>query len=220
MKKSILLLALLVGSVVLSAQNELKNITEKSCDCMSDLDISKFKKKDLEAQLGLCFIAGAGDHEKWLEKEHGITFTGKKAKKSGEKLGELIAVQALSKCPGLIMALVNKKGFEEAQVEYKKKKAGIPTTTVTAKPKVTPVKSISGKVVKVGKKNFASFNVKGADGFTNTLYWIDYFDNSGVLLEELSSLKTKDLSFTYIEKKVFFADKNNYELVKVITGVK
>ena len=215
MKKHKIFLLLVVGSFTLSAQDEIKNISRKACDCISELDVTDSNKKDMTTKLGVCFISASAGHEKFLKDKHGIDLTGKKLKKSGKKLGELIAMQAIIDCPMLIMAMVSGEGYTAAQVEYKKSRTKVTAPVV----KTIPVKSVTGKVIKVEKEGFASFSVLGTDGFTSKLYWIDFFENSSVLLEDATKLKAKQFLFTYIEKKVFFAAKNNYELVKVLTGV-
>jgi hypothetical protein len=212
-KKYIVILLMVVGTLTLSAQDEVKQISRKACDCMSELKISGADKDEMNTKLGLCFISASNGHEKYLKEKHGIVLSGKNAKKSGKKLGELIAVRAIIDCPSLIMAMVSGEGFAAAQVEYKKAKVAPPIAVAPA------IKSVTGKVISVGKVPFASFDIKGTDGFTTKLYWIDFFDKSSVLLEDVTELKAKKLSFTFIEKKVFFAAKNSYELVKVVTGV-
>ena len=114
MKKSIYILALLVGNFMFS-QDFYKTIADETCDCLKkkDFELEKVSTDVLKTALGACMLSSYSAHEKDLKEGDKIQMSDQEGMK---KFGESVAMKMLTSCPDVIVAL-GKGALNESETE-------------------------------------------------------------------------------------------------------
>jgi len=160
--RSILVLALLLPSFMLSAQDVLDAIARGTCDCLNGLDRTVYKGEALQMQLGLCMMKVSAPYEKELRKQYKVDFS-RLDQGAGEKLGELVGMRLVSVCPEFLEMLAAMEGDPAATV----------VEQVTA--------TVTGVVTGLRDRQFSTVLVKDVSGRTVELLRLEHFQNADLL---------------------------------------
>ncbi len=189
---------LLIACFSLSADTHiepLRAITERSCQCIEKLDLTKYKNSEQRnMQLGLCVIKSAKGFEKYLKTEKNIDLERIGDSDHGTRLGYLFAVEAAGVCPETLAKFT---GDAEGSFES----------------------TVSGRVTEVTNTSYTRLTVEDSTDKPTTLYWLFNFENSNLVLKSLND-KNARFEFTYVEKEIFFYARKEYHKVKIITAAK
>lgn len=192
------MMPVLLAALPLAAETHiepLRAITERSCECIGALDLSKLKNSEQRnVQLGLCIIKSAKGFEKFLKTEKGIDMERIGDTDQGTRLGYLFAVEAAAVCPENLGKLT---GDADGSFEG----------------------TVSGRITDIAATAYTKLNVEDAKGKLITLYWIFNFENSG-LLQKAQGDKLARYEFTFVEREIFFFSRKEYHKVKIITNIK
>ena len=182
---------------IFSQKDYMSIITEKSCECLSEIDETPNTDK-FNMQFGLCIIEAATPYKKQLKADHNIDLD--KIDKQGEKLGQLIGFRMASVCPDEILR-ASKDAIEEAEDEDE-------------------LYYITGSVVNIEKEQFVIISVKNDDdGKTSKYYWLDYVDSEMDLQIEYNNLSGKRIELYYSIDELFDARIDEYKSFNIIEGI-
>jgi hypothetical protein len=205
--KGIIITALLGAFMVLAqplvAQEALLDkLADTACACISKKDTDSMSNEDLQMQLGFCIMEAVGANQEAFEKEYGALDPSNQSAMT--KLGEQIGMKMAFKCPNVIMKLA---GQEPPQ--------GMTSTTMAPSAKGT----ISGAFQGVSGEDIATVMIKEANGRTQKLLWMGYFEGSDVLIGNPASLSGKNVTVEYETIEVYSPQAKEYFDRKKITGL-
>lgn len=182
---------------LLSQKDYMSIITDKSCECLSEIEETPDTEK-FNMQLGLCIIEAASPYKKQLKADHNIDLD--KIDTQGEKLGQLIGFRMASVCPDQILK-ASKGAFEDDEYDQE-------------------FYYTTGTIVKIEKEQFVVFSIKNDDdGKTSKYYWLGYVDSEIDLQIEYNNLTGKSIELYYRVDELFDARIDEYKSFNVIEEI-
>ena len=204
---SILLFCSLVSVSIFGAeQKPLKVIAKKACTCTNQAEMNELNTANARAmKLGICIIKASRGHESYLKEKHGVDLSQVAQAKHGEKLGYIVALEMADICSASLAKMTNESTLPKNQEKVKAK--------------------VLGKFISIKTKAYVKVIVEDSSdancrilSFTR-LYLIFNFKNSKSFSKLTAFKKGSLYEFEYIEKEVYFATRNEYSKVKIITGI-
>lgn len=194
--KYIILLSLISSSLFVNAQDFMDKITQKSCECIDNID-ENLEKSQYNMELGVCMIEASMPYKKQLKKEYKIDL--ERIETSGEDLGRLIGVKMATACPNSLLRMVNKSGANDEDSEDEAEES-----------------VISGKVTSINADKFVEFTIEDSDGKQTVCYWFSFIESDLNLINQYKSLKDKQVQVNVVSQEMFDARINEYRMVNVI----
>lgn len=193
--KYLLLFSLISSTLFVNAQDFMDKITQKSCECLDNID-ENLEKSQFNMELGVCMIEASMPYKKQLKKEYKIDL--ERIETSGEDLGRLIGVKMATACPNSLLRMVNKsQGDEEVS-------AGDEESV------------INGKVTAINAEKFVEFTIEDNDGKQTVCYWFSFVESDINLINQYNLLKNKQVRVSVVSQEMFDARINEYRMVNVI----
>jgi hypothetical protein len=197
MKKNNLITALIfLQSIVIYSQNNyMDNISEKSCECISQITEGK---NLLGTELGLCIINEATKYKDELLRDHNINMDNIDVE--GEVLGKIIALEMFTKCPEQMkrIAIANDDNNSEKKESYL---------------------SIEGNIKSVFKNEFIIFSLITSDNKTSKFYWLTFIQSDNDLQNEYKSFEGKNVIIEYSNIELFDHNLNEYRNYNLIESL-
>lgn len=194
---TLLLLCFLMNTTFsqnISKDSLLKKMAAEMCVDIKANDSVLRKADNFEMQLGLLMIPVMTAYKESLEKViPGFVF-----ENDLESISEQIGVQLAMSCPSFLQLVSSHPEF-------------INQTNLN------PERTIEGKLLLIQEADFTHIQVKGSNGRTEKLWWLEYFDGADELVSK--SLLSKNVNVRYIEKEVYSAALKDYIIIKVIKGI-
>lgn len=192
------LLSAFLLAFTLHAQDPLDAIAVSTCDCINAVDRKDVTGEALQMQLGLCMMKAAAPHEKELRKRYKIDMSQLDAG-AGEKLGELVGMRLVGKCPEFLEFVA------EMQEEG--------TTEVVE----AAVSTVSGSVTGLRDRQFSTVLVKDVSGRTVELLRLEHFPNADLLVGAGATGVTG--TFMYTVKELYDPVAGTYRAHNVLVGL-
>ena len=198
---SILLFCSLVSVSIFGAeQKPLKVIAKKACTCTNQAEMNELNTANARAmKLGICIIKASRGHESYLKEKHGVDLSQVAQAKHGEKLGYIVALEMADICSASLAKMTNESTLPKNQEKVKAK--------------------VLGKFISIKTKAYVKVIVEDSSEKIVHLYLIFNFKNSKSFSKLTAFKKGSLYEFEYIEKEVYFATRNEYSKVKIITGI-
>lgn len=174
-------------------ENELDQISDFTCECLTKKKIKKSELEKLELELGLCMMESVSKAKVDLD------FTDEDVMTT---LGEKVGVRMAVSCPpfmeliGLMME--DDPNFLDDEEEVRKI-------------------SFQGELSKLNKDQFVTIELKSEDGKKHTFYWFEYFEGANILKDNTNFLMNKKINIEYKEVEYYFPKYDDYVKIKVIT---
>lgn len=199
MKNILVLLALTALPLATTAQDVLDKVADGACSCLHDKADAIGDAEQMKVQFGLCFLSAANPYEKELRKKYNVDLT-QITNEGGESLGRLIAPRMAARCPDELAALMQKISAQDQAVEEEE-----------------AVTMIRGEVVKATKDRFLWLMVRGEDGRTIELLWLDHV--SGAEHIDLSAPQGTKAGFAYVQRELLDPASGAYRSYDVLTAI-
>lgn len=197
MKRIILgvILFLTASKYVNAQESALEKLGKETCEYFSanTEEISKLSSEEKTAKLGLQMLALYGKYEKELNKEGIKVDFGNQ--KSAEKLGEQIGLKMAKYCPEILVTLFGEMTEEEEGDEF----------------------SIKGVLKKVEGDELSILVIKDNNSKTQKFVWLDNFEGSDDLIENLGDLENKKVEVFYKNLEFFSPKLKEYIVRKKIS---
>lgn len=186
-------------SGLLAQENVVDQISEETCTCMSEKDLTGIAVEKFEQELGLCLMNVAVRYSDELE-AMGLNISDQNAiSKLGEQVGQRIALS----CPDVFQKMLELYGQEES------------TQT-----QVRQLARYRGKFVDLENVGpFARLSLEDADGSQASFLWLEYFPGSEMFLQGVSSLKGQMMTVTYETRELYQPQTGGYQAFQVINRV-
>ncbi len=195
MKKTIFLSFVILLTFPLFGQDFMDTITEECCTCLQN-STNKPSTMNKEVELGLCILEAASPYEKQLKKHYDIDMA--KIETEAEKLGHILGLKMATKCPEILLQMVDEVEGREA-IDHGSK--------------------ITGKVTKVHSETFVSLSIKESTGKVTEVYWLNPISSSFEMQTDYKKLEGIKVQVYYKEEEFFDARINTYRPFKVITQI-
>ncbi len=193
--KYLLLLSLISSTLFVNAQDFMDKITQKSCECLDNID-ENLEKSQFNMELGVCMIEASMPYKKQLKKEYKIDL--ERIETSGEDLGRLIGVKMATACPNSLLRMVNKSQGDEEVSEGNEESV------------------VNGKVSAINAEKFVEFTIEDNDGKQTVCYWFSFVESDINLINQYNLLKNKQVRVIFVSQEMFDARINEYRMVNVI----
>jgi len=176
MKKTLIVffIILIKSHIAYSQEDYMKNIVEKSCQCLSEIADNENLGS---TSVGLCMIQEANLYKKELLRDHNINMDN--IQNEGEQLGKLIAIEMITSCPEQMKRIasnveIKEDSEEDVSFEY-----------------------IQGIVKSIEKNEFIIFSVTSSEGKTSKFYWLQFIQSKNDLQSEFESYTKKKVEIEY-----------------------
>ncbi len=227
--KILLITSLLLFSYTyaIQAQNDkelMDIITDECCACIQPKEIEKMNLDELQIALGLCFVESFSEHKKDL-KALGFTITDPN---SMTKFGEDVGMRLTLVCPvykNKIMALLadENSGLQELMGGSQQSLTDQPMPTTArsntlaelSSEEIT-VKNMMGTLEDIKGTDYATIVIKAENGRLHEFLWLDYFEGSQELIDNIEALQGKKVSLQYVGREYFLPKMKGYYGVNVI----
>ncbi len=231
--KSILLFLSLITVINVTAQitkdSLHKKMIKEVCAEITKKDLSKLNKDNMQTELSMMMMPAFMNNMNEIETVYGGGIADKKVM---SKLGQELGMKLAFECPAFMTFAIkmtqdkdmaklmtgndDKKVIEE---DEESPKVIYTPPVVTSKSKVIlETTAVSGKLLAINQGDITTISVKGADGKTEKLYWLEYFENAEAFQKNIPSLINKSVKFSYKAIDVYNAAKKEYKYIMVITG--
>ena len=200
------LTAALVITVNITAhsQNYMDIIVEKSCDCVNQIPDTLNKTQYL-MQLGTCMINAAMPYKKKIKADYGINMDDMD-EGIGEKLGRIIGIKMVGKCPSTLLKVSQKTNEEESN---------IPVSTADA----PETKEFVGTVSLIEDSPFVVFSVKDDLGKSVKFYWLSFAQCESDLPAMYNTLLNKTVKISYTTSEFFDPKIGEYRQYNIISAI-
>lgn len=195
---ALLLLCLFVQTTFAQEDDYMQKITQKACECISELSNEENVTKE---QLGLCMLGEAVKYKEQLLRDHNINMMN--IDMEGEELGRVIGLQMISECPDIMISLAALTDDDSEEVE-------------------TPLFMAEGTIKAITKDEFIVFSLKTEDGRTSKFYWLTFIKSDTDLQNDYEKLKGKKVSIEYDIYEFYdtkLEDYRNYNIIEAINTV-
>ncbi|SDK59391.1 hypothetical protein SAMN05421823_10318 [Catalinimonas alkaloidigena] len=197
---TLFLLALsLAGSA--AAQDIVDKMADAACACSSA--IQSDDPETVQMEFGMCILKAAQPYAKVLQKKYGIDFT-HIDQTTGEKLGRLIGMRMVARCPDLTAKLMQ---------QAEEPATGGQTAAVAS------AHTLTGKLVDIAHEQFVTFHVQSPDGKITKVLWLSFFPNSNALMNDYGRLLQKQVTIQYQEEEFYNPRLGEYTPTKIITAL-
>jgi hypothetical protein len=196
--KKIVIVFLLLSINLFSQEKEsiLDKASKETCEYIKSIDLEKLTKHERNMKLGLFMIKMYSKYKKEFNGE-GIFFDLSKGEEEGRKFGTKFGVHMAKFCPETLILLAK----DEVEKE-----------------KVKKVLSLTGNILRIKGKEFATVYMKDTENTTQKFVWLRNFMGSNKLIyaKSIKGLKVK-IIYQNIE---WYAPKiKEYITKKEITGI-
>ena len=180
----------------------MKIMAKETCTEISKKDLAGKSMDELEMELGLAMLPVVAKYQEELKTIFGFDM---EDPKSMEGMGREVGMQLAKDCPAFLkMFMSNPEAMKE----------------ITGKDKNVPAVSIiNGTLLKVVNGDFTYIQVKDGSGKIEKLWWMEYFEGSNKLINELDKQLNKPVRVSYIEKEIYNSTLKDYMKLKIITGM-
>lgn len=195
---ALLLICLFVQTTFAQQDDYMQKITQKACECISELSNEENVTKE---QLGLCMLGEAVKYKEQLLRDHNINMMN--IDMEGEELGRVIGLQMISECPDIMISLAALTDDDSEEVE-------------------TPLFMAEGTIKAITKDEFIVFSLKTEDGRTSKFYWLTFIKSDTDLQNDYEKLKGKKVSIEYDIYEFYdtkLEDYRNYNIIEAINTV-
>lgn len=195
---ALLLICLFVQTTFAQEDDYMQKITQKACECISELSNEENVTKE---QLGLCMLGEAVKYKEQLLRDHNINMMN--IDMEGEELGRVIGLQMISECPDIMISLAALTDDDSEEVE-------------------TPLFMAEGTIKAITKDEFIVFSLKTEDGRTSKFYWLTFIKSDTDLQNDYEKLKGKKVSIEYDIYEFYdtkLEDYRNYNIIEAINTV-
>lgn len=198
----ILIVIVSLFSLTTYSQDVYDIIAKETCECITkkNIDISKSSSSDISGQLGVCLISSYSAHKMELPEKDRIDFNDEAGM---GKLGEMVALKMLDKCPDIIIALGTKANEDE------KKEGASKSQTQT----------INGQFLQSVSSDFITVSVKDNSGRIHSLLFLTFFENSNLISENLLK-KNQKVEVEYYEQEFYDVKSKDFRLFKILKSIK
>lgn len=186
----------------MSKDSLMKIMAKETCAEISKKDLAGKSMDELEMELGLAMLPVVAKYQEELKTIFGFDM---EDPKSMEGMGREVGMQLAKDCPAFLkMFMSNPEAMKE----------------ITGKDKNVPAVSIiNGTLLKVVNGDFTYIQVKDGSGKIEKLWWMEYFEGSNKLINELDKQLNKPVRVSYIEKEIYNSTLKDYMKLKIITGM-
>lgn len=189
---------LFVQTTFAQEDDYMQKITQKACECVSDLSGTENISSE---ELGLCMLGEAVKYKEQLLRDHNINMMN--IDMEGEELGRLIGLRMISECPDVMMKMVAMGEDDTEEFEE---------TLYVAE----------GKIKAISKEEFIVFSLKTDDGRTSKFYWLTFIQSDTDLQNNYEKLKGKKVTIEYDIYEFYdtkLQDYRNYNIIESINTV-
>lgn len=177
----------------------MKLMVAEACIEIKKKDFSSLQKEELEMEIGMAIIPVFTNHANGIKDVLNLDITDPENMKDfGQTLGTKLALE----CPDFMRIVSGSKTFKD---EFRKNSSGTSSFT------------ISGTLVKVVPGDITYFFVKDAQGKTEKIWWMEYFEGADKL-KEGKNLNTS-VVIRYKELEIYSAAMKDYIKIKIATGI-
>lgn len=178
MKK--ILVALLLLPLVSFAQEDYKEIAQKTCECIQKKDMSAATKKQIEVALGLCMFEVIQSLNIQVDMADGEAM---------RKFGEKVGMQMAPLCPAIFTKLMEETESDTASPAYE---------------------TINGVIKSIEEKEFLFVTLKDETNKEVRLVWLRHVEGADDFLNDYKKLIGKKVSVTYQNLELFNAKAKGY----------
>lgn len=183
------------------AQDVLDILAGNACECISKKDTDQMSMEDLQMQLSMCLMESVGKNQEAFTREYGELDISDQA--AMQDFAQKIAMRMVTKCPQVMMKVASTS-------------QGMPQSSET--PKTATI--LEGVFQGVSGSEMAVIEIKEANGRTQKLLWMSYFQGSDQLISNPASLKGKAVTVEYETIEVYSPKAKEYFDRKKITSLK
>lgn len=177
----------------------MKIMVAEACGEIKKKDFSSLQKEEIEMEIGMAIIPVFSNHANEIKDILNLDITdAENMKDFGQTLGMKLAME----CPDFMRIVSGSKTFKD---ELKK---GVPEKASY---------SISGTLVKIVPGDITHFLIKDAQGKTEKIWWMEYFEGADKLKD--SKGINKPVVIRYKESEVYSAAMKDYIKIKIATGI-
>jgi hypothetical protein len=197
--KKILLVLFFISGITFS-QDYYKKIGKESCDCINkeNIDLEKATKEEIETKFGLCILASYTKFSDLIPEKDKLDLDDDK---SLEKLGIKIAMEMMTDCPKIVLAMAKLEDGAESGAE-----------------EIEEDPTIQGTFLNTKIDGFLYVNVKESTGKMNQLALINNFDNSYLIIDKVLKPNQK-VEVSYFDGELYDVKTNKFINVKVISNI-
>lgn len=177
----------------------MKVMVAEACSEIKKKDFSTLQKDEIEMEIGMAIIPVFSTHADGIKEILNLDITdGENMKEFGQTLGMKLAME----CPDFMRIVSGSKTFKD---EFKKEGSSKSTFTV------------SGTLVKVVPGELTHFIIRDAQGKTEKIWWMEYFDGADKL-KDAKNLN-KSITIKYKESEIYSAAMKDYIKIKIAIGL-
>lgn len=176
----------------------MKIMVAEACDEIKKKDFSSLQKEEIEMEIGMAIIPVFSTHANEIKDILNLDITdAENMKDFGQTLGMKLAME----CPDFMRIVSGSQTFKD---ELKK---GSTKTSYT----------ISGTLVKVVPGDITHFLIKDAQGKTEKIWWMEYFEGADTLKD--SKKINTPVVIRYRESEIYSTAVKDYIKIKIATGI-
>jgi hypothetical protein len=184
----------------------LRKMADEVCVELQGLDLKGKSREKIEMELGMAMMPIVFKYEKEIDKTFGIKLKGEK---DGQAIGKLLGVQLVKSCPSFLNFFL-----ENPEVTQE-----IVNENDDSMDEELGIMSKKGTIEKIVKGEFTYLQIKGVDGKTEKLWWLEHFEGADDLLKSPNSFLNKTYEFKYTEKEIYNAVLNDYIKIKILSRI-
>ena len=189
----------------LHAQKYMDELTDKTCDCFSNLP-AETPESEYQLKFGLCLFENAANYKKELKKDFQIDLDNLN-NELGEKLGQLVGVRIAFRCPKVLEKLASLQRKETDE------------TSLPDAPESVPIFGLTGFVSRIEQDFFVIFSIKNENNVTTKFYWLTPVSSNVDLPGEYNKLLDKKVILEYKEELIVDPKIGDYRKINVITSL-
>lgn len=193
----IIIFTILYLAPIRAQSNYMETIIKDSCECLSKIPeneaISNMK-------MGLCLINSSSKFHEELLQDHNIDIN-KIDGEDGERLGELIALKMLTKCPEQINRIASTTQNETNTTNYESE-----DTLLT----------VEGTVNFINKGDFIVLSVLSDYNKTSKYYWLTFIESNHDLQNDLEKIHLKRVEIHYSTVELYDGNLGEYRDFNII----
>jgi len=196
-------LALLAGTLAfntLSAQQTaIDKVTEQTCNCMTQKDITEMEQAQFEQELGMCILTAASPFMTQLQEEENIDLSDPDA---FQQIGNKVGAQIATSCPALFNKLMTFYGG-----------------AIETESEVRQLKVMEGTFVGIQPGKVTTIQLFDPNGTPADFLWLEAFEGGTALERNPDALKGKTMRVYYTSRLLYNAVTKNYWPQKVVERI-
>src|SRR3989344_6011051 len=206
MKKSILLIAIAILSLTVSAQKNAEKAANETCDCINKANVpDDISNEDWQKILTDCLGQPLLTYYEKICKENKIAAD--QTQESYEAVGTKIGAKLVENCP---------KFMKMAMRAEENKTAGTATKT---EEEVGKEGTATGVIKSLDKKDFYYVTIENSLGSKETFMWLRFFKGSTSFENNPLAQIGKKVTINYRELRCFSPEMGDYVIKKEITEI-